>query len=234
MSDMRRREFTALGGGAGLLLAAKVRRARAQQPSKIPRIGILDDAPMWQAFRQALRELGYVEGQNIAYEYRYGDGVPDRLATVAAELVRRPVEVIATFGTPPTQAAKEATATIPIVMVGVGDPVRAGLVASLARPGGNITGNTVLSPDLGPKRLQILREAVPKAIRIAYLANPDNASSVATVAEMKIATPAAGMVLIPVEVRSVADFDPAFAAMLRERPDAVMVTNDPFHQIHVS
>src|SRR2546429_5844371 len=234
MSDMRRREFTALGGGAGLLLAAKVRRARAQQPSKIPRIGILDDAPMWQAFRQALRELGYVEGQNIAYEYRYGDGVPDRLAIVAAELVRRPVDVIATFGTPPTQAAKEATATIPIVMVGVGDPVRAGLVASLARPGGNITGNTVLSPDLGPKRLQILREAVPNATRVAYLANSDNASSVATVAEMKIATPAAGMVLIPVEVRSVADFDPAFAAMLRERPDAVMVTNDPFHQIHVS
>jgi putative ABC transport system substrate-binding protein len=112
--------------------------------------------------------------------------------------------------------------------------VRAGLVASLARPGGNITGNTVLSPDLGPKRLQILREAVPNAMRVAYLANPDNASSVATVAEMKIATPAAGMVLIPVEVRGVADFDPAFAAMLRERPDAVMVTNEPFHQLHVS
>src|SRR2546429_8843699 len=234
MLDIKRREFIALVGGGGLLLTAKVRRARAQQPAKITRIGILDDAPMWQAFRQALRELGYVEGQNIAYEYRYGDGVPDRLAPVAAELVRRPVEVIGTFGTPPTQAAKEATATIPIVMVGVGDPVRAGLVASLAGPGGNIPGNPVLSPDLGPKRLQILREAVPKAIRIAYLANPDNASSVATVAEMKIATPAAGMVLIPVEVRSVADFDPAFAAMLRERPDAVMVTNDPFHQIHVS
>src|SRR5438128_12104479 len=95
MSDMRRREFTALVGGAGLLLAAKVRRARAQQPEKIPRIGIIDDARMWQAFRQALRELGYVEGQNIAYEYRYGEGAPDRLATVAAELVRRPVDLIA-------------------------------------------------------------------------------------------------------------------------------------------
>src|SRR5256714_9736941 len=227
---MRRRDFMALLGSAA---ATWPLAAHAQQPAKMPRIGILDDAPMWQAFRQALRELGHVEGQNIAYEYRYDEGVPDRLATVAAELVRRPVEVIATFGTPPTQAAKEATATIPIVMVGVGDPVRAGLVASLARPGGNITGNTVLSPDLGPKRLQILREAVPKAIRIAYLANPDNASSVATVAEMKIATPAAGMVLIPVEVRSVADFDPAFAAMLRERPDVVMATNDPFHQLHI-
>ena len=189
---------------------------------------------MWRSFRQALRELGYVEGQNIAYEYRYGNGMPERLATVAAELVRRPVDVIATFGTPPTQAAKEATAAIPIVMVGVGDPVRAGLVASLARPGGNLTGNTVLSPDLGPKRLQIVREAIPNATRIAYLANSDNASSVATIAEMKIATPAAGMVLIPVEVRSLTDFDPALVAMLRERPDAVMVTNDPFHQLHVS
>src|SRR5437660_68816 len=136
-----------------------------------------------KSFRQTLRELAYFEGQNIAYEYRYGDGVPARLATVAAELVRRPVEVIATFGTPPTQAAKEATATIPIVMVGVGDPVRAGLVASLARPGGNITGNTVIGPDLNPKRLQILREAIPNATRIAYFANPDTASSVATVAE---------------------------------------------------
>jgi putative tryptophan/tyrosine transport system substrate-binding protein len=118
-------------------------------------------------------------------------------------------------------------------MVGVGDPVRAGLVASLARPGGNITGNTVLSPDLGPKRLQIVREAIPNATRIAYLANPDNASSVATIAEMKVATPAAGMVLISVEVRSVVDFDPAFAAMLRQRPDVVMVTNEPFHQLHI-
>src|SRR5947209_11419190 len=99
MSDMRRREFTALVGGVGLLLAVKVRRARAQQPSKIPRIGILDDAPMWQAFRQALRELGYVEGQNIAYEYRYGEGAPDRLMAVAAELVRSPVDLISTYGT---------------------------------------------------------------------------------------------------------------------------------------
>jgi putative ABC transport system substrate-binding protein len=181
----------------------------------------------------SLARAGLVEGKNIAYEYRYGNGMPERLAIVAAELVRRPVDLIATFGTPPTQAAKEATATIPIVMVGVGDPVRAGLVASLARPGGNITGNTVLSPDLGPKRLQIVREAIPNATRIAYLANPDNASSVATIAEMKIATPAAGMVLIPVEVRSVVDFDPAFAAMLRQRPDVVMVTNEPFHQLHI-
>src|SRR5438874_2055833 len=232
MLDTTRREFIALVGGGGLLLAAKVRRARAQQPAKITRIGILDDAPMWQAFRQALRELGYVEGQNIAYEYRYGEGAPDRLATAAAELVRRPVDLIATYGTPATHAAKQATATIPIVMIGVGDPVRAGLVASLARPGGNITGNTVLSPDLGPKRLQIRREVIANVTRVVYLANPDNASNVVALAETKIAS-AAGTVLIPVEVRVVGDFDPAFAAIMRERPDAILVSNDPFHQLHI-
>jgi len=171
---VRRRDFIALLGSAGATWPLAL---RAQQPAKIPRIGIIDDAPMWHAFRQALRELGYVEGQNVAYEYRYGEGSPDRLAEVAAELVRRPVDLIATFGTPPTHAAKEATATIPIVMVGVGDPVRAGLVASLARPGGNITGNTVLSPDLGPKRMQILREAIANVSRVAFLINPDNASN---------------------------------------------------------
>jgi putative tryptophan/tyrosine transport system substrate-binding protein len=233
MLDIKRRELIALVGGGGLLLAAKVKRARAQQPDKIPRIGILDDAPMWQAFRQALRELGYVEGQNIAYEYRYGEGAPERLATVAAELVRRRVDLIATYGTQATHAAKEATATIPIVMIGVGDPVQAGLVESLARPGGNLTGYTVLSPDLGPKRMQILREAIGNVSRVVYLANPDNASNMAALAETKIAASEAGTVLIPVEVRAVGDFDPAFAAIIRERPDAVLVSNDLFHQLHI-
>jgi putative ABC transport system substrate-binding protein len=118
-------------------------------------------------------------------------------------------------------------------MIGVGDPVRAGLVASLARPGGNITGNTVLSPDLGPKRLQILREVIGNVKRVVYLANPDNASNRAALAETKVAASAASAVLIPVEVRVVGDFDPAFAAIMRERPDAVLVSNDPFHQLHV-
>src|SRR5947208_17093213 len=117
-------------------------------------------------------------------------------------------------------------------MIGVGDPVRAGLVGSLARPGGNITGNTVLSPDLGPKRLQILREVIANVTRVVYLANPDNASNVVALAETKIAS-AAGTVLIPVEVRVVGDFDPAFAAIMRERPDAILVSNDPFHQLHI-
>jgi putative ABC transport system substrate-binding protein len=233
MLDIDRREFVALIGGGGLLLTVKVKRAWGQQPGRIPRIGILDDAPMWQPFRQALRELGYVEGQNIAYEYRYAQGAPDRLATVAAELVRRPVDLIATYGTPATYAAKEATTTVPIVMIGVGDPVRAGLVPSLARPGGNITGNTVLSPDLGPKRLQILREVIADVNRVVYLANPDNASNMAALTETKIAAEAAGTVLIPVEVRAVGDFEPAFAAIIRERPDAILASNDPFHQLHI-
>src|ERR1700745_1614894 len=199
MLDVNRREFIALVGGGCLLLAVKVKRAWGQQPAKIPRIGIIDDAPMWQTFRQALRELGYVEGQNISYEYRYGEGAPDRLAPVSAELVRRPVDLIATYGTQATYAAKEATATIPIVMIGVGDPVRAGLVASLAWPGGNITANTVLSPDLGPKRLQILREVIGNVKRVVYFANPDNASNMAALAETKLAASAATAGRDPVE-----------------------------------
>src|SRR5215467_2297999 len=152
-SYIRRRKFlaTLLGGAAAWPLAA-----RAQQPGKIPRIGIIDDSPRWNAFRQGLRDLGYLEGQNIAFDYAYADGVPERLAEAAAALVRQPVDVIATFGTPASLAAKQATTTIPIVMISIGDPVRAGLVPSLARPGGNITGNTVLGPDIGTKRLQIL------------------------------------------------------------------------------
>jgi ABC-type uncharacterized transport system substrate-binding protein len=226
---MKRREFiTLLGGTAAWPLAA-----RAQQGAKMPRIGIVDDAPMWQTFRQALRELGYIEGETVNYEYRYSEGAPDRLATVVGELIRRPVDLIATFGTPPTQAAKAATTTIPIVMIGIGDPVRAGLVASLARPGGNITGNTVLSPDLSAKRLQLLREAIPTVARVAYLANPDNAGTLDVLAELKLAAAATGMVLIGVEFGSATDFDGALAVMLRKRAEVLLVSNDPFHQLHV-
>jgi putative tryptophan/tyrosine transport system substrate-binding protein len=230
VSGMRRRDFITLLGGAA---AAWPLAASAQQGAKMPRIGIVDDAPMWQTFRQALRELGYVEGATVNYEYRYSEGAPERLAAVVGELIRRPVDLIATFGTPPTEAAKAATTTIPIVMIGVGDPVGTGLVASLARPGGNITGNTVLSPDLGAKRLQILREAIASASRVAYLANPDNASNMTTLAEMKLATASAGMTLIGVEVGSGTDLGSAFTAMLRARPDALLVSNDPLHQFRI-
>ena len=227
---MKRREFITLLGGAAAVWPVA---AYAQQPARVPRIGIIDDAPMWDSFRQALREFGYVEGQSINYEYRYSEGVPDRLAAAVGELVRRPVDLIAAYGTPPIEAAKAATTTIPIVMIGVGDPVRVGLVASLARPGGNITGNTVLSPDLGAKRLQLLREAIPTVTRVAYLINPNNAGTVEVLAEMKLAAPAAGMVLIGVELDSSSHFDAALAVMLRQRTEVLLVSNDPLHQLHV-
>src|SRR5262250_701624 len=148
-SHIGRRKFLAALGGAA---AAWPVSARAQHP----RIGIVDDAPRWNAFRHGLRDLGYLEGQNIAFDYAYGDGVPERLAEAAAQLVRRPVDVIATYGTAASFAAKQATTTIPIVMISVGDPVRAGLVTSLARPGGNVTGSTILGPDIGAKWVQLL------------------------------------------------------------------------------
>ena len=228
-AKMKRREFVALVGGA----AAWPLAARAQQPAHVPRIGIVDDAPMWHSFRQALREFGYVEGESLNYEYRYSEGVPDRLAAVVGELIRRPVDLIAAYSTPPVEAAKAATTTIPIVMIGVGDPVRAGLVASLAHPGGNITGNTVLSPELGGKRLQLLREAIPAVGRVAYLVNPENPATLDVLAEMKPAAAAAGMALIGVEFGSASDFDTALAVMLREHTEVLLVSNDPLHQLYV-
>ncbi|MET0668368.1 MAG: ABC transporter substrate-binding protein [Xanthobacteraceae bacterium] len=230
----RRREFITLLGAAALAPATLWPRAgSAQQPAaKVPRIGIIDDSPMWNAFRRGLRDLGYLEGQNIAFEYRYADGAPERLAEVAAELVRRPVDLIATYGTPSTRAAKQATTTIPIVMIGIGDPVRAQLVESFGRPGGNITGSTILSPDLSPKRLQLLKEVIPSVARVAFLWNGENASNAAIWEELRAAAPAAGMTLTSFDVRNVTDLDGAFAAMMRERPDAFLMTSDPFLQLH--
>src|SRR5499425_2819282 len=227
---MKRREFiTLLGGAAAWPLAA-----RAQQPGKIPRIGIIDDAPRWNAFRHGLRDLGYLEGQNIAFEYAYGNEVPEQLAEAAGALVRRPVDVIATFGTPASLAAKQATTTIPIVMISIGDPVRAGLVPSLARPGGNITGNSVLGPDVGAKRLQILKEAIPTVSRVAFLWNPDNASNVLQFEEVQAAAPTLGMTVISISMSPRIEFETAFAAMMKERPDALSMTAEPFHQIHIA
>jgi ABC-type uncharacterized transport system substrate-binding protein len=227
---MRRRAFIALVGGAA---AAWPLAARAQQPAKVPRIGIIDDSPVWNAFRHGLRDLGDLEGQNIAFEYRYAGGLPDRLALVAVELVHRPVDLIATFGTPPTLAAKRATTTIPIVMIGVGDPVGAGLVASFNSPGGNITGNTILGPEVAGKRLQLLKEVIPSLSRVAFLWNPDNASHPAQLAELRVAAETLGIKLLPVAVRSPDECDSAFAEMIRERADAFLMTADPFHQLSI-
>jgi putative ABC transport system substrate-binding protein len=226
----RRAFITLLGGAVGAWPFA----ARAQQPGKIPRIGIIDDAPRWNAFRHGLRDLGYLEGQNVAFDYAYGDGVPERLAEAASALVRRPVDVIATYGTPASFAAKQSTTTIPIVMISIGDPVRAGLVPSLARPGGNITGSSVLGPDVGAKRLQILKEVIPTVSRVAFLWNPDNASNVLQFEELQRAAPRLGVKVIAVSVGPRIEFETAFAAMMKERPDAFAMTGEPFHQTHIA
>jgi putative ABC transport system substrate-binding protein len=206
--------------------------AEAQQPRKVPRIGLLDYAKFWDPLLERLAELGYVEGRTIVFEYRASEGRPERLPALAQDLVQR-VDVIVTYGTPPTLAAKQATGTIPIVMVGIGDPVRAGLVSSFARPEGNITGNTILGTDIGAKRLQLLREAFPKVSRVAFLWNPQNASNTAQFDNVQRAAQALGLTLLSVKASSPGEFDDAFAALMKKRPDALMVTADPVQQLFV-
>jgi len=206
--------------------------ARAQQPKKVPRIGYLSDfepateSTRAEAIQAALRERGYIEGQNIATEYRYAEGNRDRIPELAADLVRLKVDVIvAAGGAPLVQAAKNATKTIPIVMVGQGvDPVEAGLIDSLARPGGNITGLTLLTVELGGKRLELLKEAVSKIARVAVLYNSANVVSVRDVKEvLPVAARALRLTIQPWEVRGADDFDRVFAAMVKQRPDGLYV-----------
>jgi putative tryptophan/tyrosine transport system substrate-binding protein len=228
---MNRRELLALVAGAA---AATPGTAPAQQrPTKIPRIGIIDDGAVWTPFRDGLREAGYVEGQTVAFETRTADGNPNRLAVAAAELAQLPVDLIAAYGTPASRAAKAATSTIPIVMIAVGDPVAAGLVQSLARPGGNVTGNTILSPELAPKRLQLIKEIIPSASRTALLWNPDNVSNGVILEQLRYAAPGLGLMFTAVEARTANDLDGAFAILARERPDVVLVTNDAIHQSRI-
>jgi putative ABC transport system substrate-binding protein len=227
---VRRREFiTLLGGAAAWPLAARAQ----QRAAKSPRIGIIDEAPIWDHFRQGLRDLGYIDGQNIAIEYRSAEGQPDRLATVASDLARLPVDVIVTSGSAASHAAQQATTTIPIVMIAIGDPVRAGLVASLARPGGNVTGNTILGTEMSAKRLQLLKEVIPGVSRVAFLWNPNNASHLAYLEEWRAVAPALDVKLLFVEVHSSDQFDSTFAAMMQERPDGFYMTADPFHLSHI-
>ena len=209
--------------------------AEAQQPKKVPRVGYLSafdaarDSTRAEAIRLALRELGYIEGQNIAIEYRYAEGKPDRVPELAAELVRLKGDIIMITGDTSIRAAKNATKTIPIVLVGLGaDPVEAGLVESLARPGGNVTGLTLLNRELGGKRLELLKEAVPKVARVAVLYDP---AALSIVIELKDVFPvsarALGLTLQPWEVRSADDFDRFFAAMGKQRPDGLYVAGGP-------
>ncbi|MDP2602666.1 MAG: ABC transporter substrate-binding protein [Deltaproteobacteria bacterium] len=207
--------------------------ARAQQPKKVPRIGYLSlgnpasESTRAEGIRLALRERGYIEGQNIATEYRYSEGKLDRLPELAAELVRLKVDIIVIGGaTTLVRAAKNATKTIPIVMTGGGgDPVEAGLIDSLARPGGNVTGITNLTRELGGKRLELLKEAVPKVVRVAVLYDPTTTSSVLEVKEVLPAVARALKLTIqPWEVRGTDDFDRVFAAMGKQRPDGLYMS----------
>ena len=209
--------------------------AAAQQPTKVSRIGYLSsgDAASSSAraegIRLALRELGYVDGQNIAVEYRYGEGKNDRLPELAAELVRLKVDIIVVQGgTPAVRAAKNATKTIPIVMVGTGsDPVERGVVESLARPGGNVTGITNLTRDLGGKRLELFQEAVPKVARVAVLHETASPVTPIELKEVQVAARTLGLTIQSWEVRAADGFEKVFASLNKQRPDGLYVFDSP-------
>jgi putative ABC transport system substrate-binding protein len=216
------------------LLAAPF-AAGAQQMGKVPRVGhlsVLSGSDLQvqrnlDALRQGLRELGYVEGQSIAIDYRWAEGKVERLPDLAAELVRLKVDVIvASGGVPVAQAAQKATKAIPIVMTGPADPVADGLVASLARPGGNITGLAIVSHELVGKELELLREVLPKVFRVAVLWNPTNPGNTHQLRAAEAAAPALGLRLQPLETRSPGEIDGAFAATTRERAEALLVLLD--------
>jgi putative ABC transport system substrate-binding protein len=227
-----RRAF--FGTVAGSLLAAPL-AVEAQQAGKVYRIGYLSNSPpntleisrLHEAFRQGLRERGWVEGQNAVIEWRFAEGRMERLPDLAADLVRLKVDLIATVGGPAARAAKQATTTIPIVAVAVSDPVGQGFVASLARPGGNVTGLATLFPELAVKRLGLLKEILPGASRVAVLWNAANPGNVIILRGVQAAARTLGVTLQSREVRGPDDFKAAFAQMSRERPDALMILDDP-------
>ena len=229
MNTMDRRRFllTSLAGTLTAPLAAG-----AQQAGKSWRVGLLSPGSAsaagsrLAAFKHGLRELGYVEGQNLAIEYRWAEGNEDRLSVLAADLVRLKVDVVVTQGTLATLAARRATTTTPIVFAVATDPVGAGLVASLTRPGGTVTGLATMGSDMTAKRLELLREAVPGLTRIAILWNPKNPSSRSELRETEAGARALGMQVQSVEARDVRQLDLAFAAMTRERAGALIVLSD--------
>ncbi len=211
---------------------------RAQPPSTVSRIGFLGtDTPggsanRLEAFRQGLRELGYVEGRNITIEYRWATGRVERFPGLALELVGLKVDVIVATSSPAALAVKNATRTIPIVFVTAGDPVSSGLVASIARPGGNVTGLSLLAPEIVARQLQLLKEAVPKASRVAVLANPANAYTPLLVKETEAAARSLGVRVQFMEVRGADAFEGAFSAVTKERPSALFTLFDPLMVAH--
>jgi putative ABC transport system substrate-binding protein len=209
--------------------------ARAQQlPPKIPRIGIIDDAPIWDPFRRGLRELGYVEGRDITIEYRSSEGRPDRLAAAVADLAKLPVDVFVTWGSAPTRAAQHATTTIPIVMTAVGDPIKAGFVQSLARPGGNATGFTNSHASMGGKWLEILMEVAPKTARVGVLFNPDTAPRNGDfyLKPMQDLASTFGIEIFPAPLSDVAAITPTIASYAAAPVGGLVVTPDSFTVSH--
>jgi putative ABC transport system substrate-binding protein len=224
-SYIRRRKFlaTLLGGAA----AAWPLSARTQQP-KVPTIGALvigniSPEEFWREFRQGLRDLGYNEGQNIRFEFRSAEGQIDRLPELAAELVRLKVDVIVTWFTPTAVAAKQATRDIPIVMAETGDPIGTGLVASLPRPGGNVTGVAAVTAELAGKSVQLIRDMLPSARRVTALANATDAFSKPFLEQIQLGGKATGTAINPIRIGNNEEFESAFAAMERDRPDAIIV-----------
>ena len=231
MIDLRRREFITLTGGAAAC-AFRPLAARGQQREKLPTIGFLGAASAsamksWlDAFVARLRELGWIEGRTVAIEIRWGEGRRERVAEIAAEFVQLKVDVIVTSATPPTLAAKQATAVIPIVFAAVSDPVGPGLVASLARPGGNVTGLANQTSDTAGKKLELLREAVPGLRRLAIMANVGNPASVLEMGEVQATARTLGLEVTTSEIRRAEDIAPAFEA-LKDRADALYLGPDP-------
>jgi putative ABC transport system substrate-binding protein len=212
---------------------ANVSVAQAQQPKKVPRVGYLSslsassDSTRNEAFRQGLKELGYIEEKNFVIEYEFAQGKLDRLPDLAGELVRLKVDVIVVGGSTATRAAKNVTKLIPIVMINVTDPVVLGFVASLARPGGNITGLSNLAPELGGKRLELLKEIVPQLSRVAVLGDPNSPAYGPQMNEIEIAARALGLQLQPVEVRGLDDLENAFSKKIKGRAGALIGLQQP-------
>lgn len=229
---LTRRAFIAVVAGVGGVNALS---GFAQPPAKLRRIGFLglttERTPVTvsrvEALRAGLRELGYVEGKNIAIEYRWANGDYERLPGLAEELVRLKVEVLVTYSTPGAMAAKKATQTIPIVLASVGDPVSTGVVRNIARPGGNVTGLSMFTPDEMAKRLEILKDAFPAIRRVAVLINPDNLSTRPSTARVEQAAGKLGLEIQIVQARGAGDFEKAIASMVEKRAQAVVVYEDP-------
>jgi putative ABC transport system substrate-binding protein len=214
-----------LFGGAGMAVPML---ARAQTAPRTYRIGILSlvQRPSEADLRQALRDLGYIEGRNLVYEARYAGGDADRMQTLAEELVRLKVDLIVTAGGPAAEAAKKATSTIPVVLWGAGDPVATGLVLNVAHPGGNITGVTELSTELTGKRMQLFKEAIPGLARVAIIWNAGDRAMSLRSAEAEAAAPGLGLSLMSLPIRQLDDFEKTFETMRRDRPDGVFMVSD--------